>query len=94
MDQQTQDMVAAELKRFVADLNLTDAQKAQAKTAFENLSERADEYMKSGKTPTKEEVAAWRTNFRTKLEAFLTPEQLAKWDAEAAKAKTFFGQSV
>ena len=89
-----QEAVAAELKRFAADLNLSDAQKAQAKAAFENAAQKADEYKKSGKTPTKEEVAAWKANFRTKLVAFLTPEQLTKWDAEVAKAKTFMGQSV
>jgi hypothetical protein len=25
---------------------------------------------------------------------FFTPEQLVKWDAEVAKAKTFLGQTV
>jgi hypothetical protein len=89
-----QEAVSAELKRFAADLNLSDAQKSQAKAAIENARVKVAEYKKSGKTPTKEEVAAWRTNFRSKLVAFLTPEQLTKWDAEVSKAKTFMGQDV
>lgn len=89
-----QEAVAAELKRFGADLNLTDAQKAQAKTAFEAASAKVAEFQKSGKTLSKEEVAAMHTTLRTKLVAFLTPEQLTKWDAEMAKAKTFLGQHV
>lgn len=89
-----QEAVAAELKRFAADLNLSDEQKAQARKAFENAGAKVAEYRESGKTVTQEDVAAWRANFRTKLVAFLTPEQLEKWDAEAAKAKTFLGQHV
>jgi hypothetical protein len=31
---------------------------------------------------------------RERVEKFFTPEQLAKWDAEIAKAKTFLGHTV
>jgi hypothetical protein len=31
---------------------------------------------------------------RQRLISFLTPEQLNKWDAEAAKAKEFLGQKL
>lgn len=89
-----QQAVAAEFKRFMADLNLTDDQKAQAKAALDNAGKKLTEYADSGKQPTQEDVAAWRANFRTKLEGFLTSEQLAKWDAEMAKAKTFLGQRM
>ena len=91
---QEQEAVAVELKRIAAELILSDAQKSQAKMAIENARVKIAEYKRSGKTPTKEEVTAWRTNFRAKLVAFLTPEQLTKWDAEVAKAKTFMGQTV
>ncbi len=31
---------------------------------------------------------------RVRLEKFLTPAQLTKWDAEAAKAKEFLGERL
>ena len=94
MDVQTQDMVANELKRFAADLNLTDAQKEQAKAAIEGAQKKIADYKASGRTPTPQEIAAWKANFREKLVKFLTPEQLTKWDAEVAKSKSFMGLPV
>ena len=91
MDAQMQEMVTTELKRIVAELNLTDAQKEQAKPAIEAAQKKIAEYKASGKTPTPQEVAAWRANFREKLVKVLTPEQLRTWDAEVAKARTFMG---
>jgi|SwirhirootsSR3_FD_contig_41_12148208_length_444_multi_5_in_0_out_0_1 protein CpxP len=94
MDSQMQELVASELRRIVTELNLTDAQKEQAKPAIEAAQRKIAEYKASGKTPTPQEVATWRANFREKLVAFLTPEQLKKWDAEVAKSKTFMGQAA
>jgi hypothetical protein len=94
MDAQMQEMVANELRRIVTELNLTEAQKEQAKPAIEAAQKKIAEYRASGKTPTPQEVAMWRANFREKLVAFLTPEQLRKWDTEVAKAKTFMGQAA
>jgi hypothetical protein len=39
-------------------------------------------------------VAENRTAIRERIVSFLTPEQLAKWDAEVAKAKEFLGQKI
>ena len=94
METQMQDTVANELKRIAADLNLTDAQKVQAKAAIEGAQKKIADYKASGKTPTPQEIAAWKANFRERLVKFLTPEQLTKWDAEVAKARTFMGQPV
>ena len=94
METQMQDTVANELKRIAADLNLTDAQKAQAKVAIEGAQKKIADYKASGKTPTPQEIAAWKANFRERLVKFLTPEQLTKWDAEAAKARMFMGQPM
>ena len=94
MDVQTQDMVANELKRIAAELNLTDAQKEQAKVAIEGAQKKIADYRASGKTPTPQEIAMWKANFRERLVKFLTPEQLTKWDAEVAKARTFMGQPM
>jgi hypothetical protein len=38
--------------------------------------------------------AGQRDAIRAKVEAFLNPDQLKKWDAEVAKAKTFLGYGV
>ena len=94
MSVQMQDMVANELKRIGGELNLTEAQKEQAKAAIEGAQKKIAEYKASGKTPTPQEIAAWKANFRERLVKFLTPEQLTKWDAEAAKARTFLGQPM
>jgi hypothetical protein len=43
---------------------------------------------------TLRKVADNRATIRQRLVGFLTPEQLTKWDAEAAKAKEFLGQKL
>ena len=92
------EVVETELKRFAADLNLTDAQKAQLKTALENAHEKIDEIRAKNPNITKADVVAklkeHRSEIRERVVKFLTPEQLTKWDAEVTKAKTFLGQSV
>jgi len=56
------------------------------------------EYKKQNPNATKEDlirrVADNRAAIRGRLTKFLTPEQLAKWDAEVAKAKDFLGQRM
>jgi periplasmic protein CpxP/Spy len=90
--------IADEVKRFGADLNLSDSQKAQLKTAFEKAQERIEEIRKEHPDVTKADVvkklAASRDQIREHVVKFLTPEQLTKWDAEMAKAKTFLGQTM
>jgi protein CpxP len=92
------EVVETELKRFAADLNLTDAQKAQLKTALENAHEKIDEIRAKNPNITKADVVAklkkHRSEIRERVVKFLTPEQLTKWDAEVTKAKTFLGESV
>ena len=87
--------VQQELKRFAADLNLSEDQKARLKTALENARERLDEIRKTNPEITRADVVAKlkevRGPLRERLTAFLSPEQLTKWDAEVAKAKAFLG---
>ena len=89
--------VQSELKRFAADLNLSEDQKTQLKTALESAREKLDEVRKSNPDITKGDVIAKlkevRAPLRERVTAFLTPEQLTKWDAEVAKAKAFLGYS-
>jgi periplasmic protein CpxP/Spy len=92
------EVVETELKRFAADLNLTDAQKSQFKAALENAHERIDEARAKNPNATRADVVAKlkenRGAMRQRIEKFLTPEQLTKWDAEAAKAKEFLGERL
>src|SRR5262245_66495588 len=90
--------VETELKRIVADLNLSDAQKAQLKTGLENAQERLEEIREKHPDVTRADVIAkiieQRDSLRQRVVKFLTPEQLTKWDAEVAKARTFLGINV
>ena len=90
--------VAAELKRFGAELNLTDDQKQKLHTALIEARGRVAEYLKANPNMPKGEiiskVTANREAIRQRLVNFLSPEQLTKWDAEAAKAKEFLGQKL
>ena len=87
--------VAAELKRFAGDLSLSDDQKSKLQTALENAREKLDEIRQANPDMSRADVIAKlksvRATARERLVDFLTPEQLGKWDAEIAKAKTFLG---
>src|SRR5262245_11034459 len=88
-------IVETELRRFAADLNLSDDQKAKLKTGLENAYERLEEIRAEYPDVTKADVIrkiiAERDAVRERVVNFFTPEQLEKWDAEAAKARTFLG---
>src|SRR4029453_3194312 len=83
--------VQTELKRFAADLNLSEDQKTKLKTALASAREKLDEVRANKADITKADVIAKlkevRAPLRERVTAFLTPEQLTKWDAEVAKAK-------
>ena len=85
--------IVVELKRLGTELNLTDQQKEGLKTFLTEKYEKLQEYRKENPNISKEDVAQYiaknRSAGREKLEKFLTPEQLTKWDAEIAKAKDF-----
>jgi protein CpxP len=85
--------IAVELKRLGSELNLTDQQKEGLKSFLTEKYEKLQEYRKENPNISKEDVAQYiaknRSAGREKLEKFLTPEQLTKWDAEIAKAKDF-----
>ncbi len=92
------DAVANELKRFGADLNLSDDQKQKLQGFMTEASERLQDYRQQNPNASKEDlikkVADNRASIRQRLVNFLTPEQLTKWDTEAAKAKEFLGQKL
>jgi dsDNA-binding SOS-regulon protein len=88
--------IAAELKRLVTELNLSDSQREQLKTFLTEKYEQLQEYKKQNPNISREDIAQYiaknRTAGREKIERFLTPEQLKIWDAEVAKAKDFLSQ--
>jgi periplasmic protein CpxP/Spy len=90
--------VATELKQFARDLNLSNEQKEKLQTAMAEAREKIEEYVKKNPNTTRADiiskVKARRTEIRERVEKFLTPDQLSKWDAEVAKAKEFLGQRL
>jgi protein CpxP len=95
LNPESKEAVVAELKRFSASLNLSEDQKKQLQTALENARERLDQIRKTHPDITKadviEKLKSVRASARERVVKFLTPDQLAKWDAEVSKAKTFLG---
>ena len=98
MKPETAKIVETQLKQFAADLNLSDAQKAQLKTGLENAREKLDEIRQNHPDVTKADVIAKikaeRSSLRERVVKFFTPEQLAKWDTGVARAKTFLGETI
>jgi len=92
------DQVASELKRFGADLHLTDDQKARLQEFLGEAHAKVADYLKANPNAKKadiiNQVAANRDQIRQRLVNFLSPEQLTKWDAEVSKAKEFLGQQM
>jgi periplasmic protein CpxP/Spy len=90
--------VATELKRFAGDLNLTDQQKEKLEAALAEEREKVGEYLKAHPNTTKAEIVAHvkehRTEIHERVAAFLSPDQLSKWDSEVAKAREFLGQRL
>ena len=84
MTPEVKSRIEDELRRFAAELNLSDAQKAQLRTAFENAEAKLDDN-NPGKV---------RDLIREQVTKILTPQQLTQWDAEMSKAKAFLGHAI
>ena len=98
LTQEQRDLVVDELRRFATDLNLSEDQKQKLQGFLSEASEKLQEYKQQNPNVSREDlirkVADNRATIRQRLISFLTPEQLTKWDAEAAKAKEFLGQKL
>jgi hypothetical protein len=90
--------VAAELKRFGTDLQLSDDQKSKLQDFLSEARGKVAQYQQANPSATKadmiRQVATNRDELRQRLTNFLTPDQLQKWDAEVGRAKEFFGQQM
>src|SRR5436190_630159 len=92
------DAITTELKKIGQELNLSDSQKAQLRTALEERHAKIQEFRQQNPDISKKElvqkIVSIRGGLRERVVQFLTPQQLEKWDAEVAKAKEFLGQSI
>ena len=92
------EQVATELRRFAADLDLSEEQKEKLQAALADGREKVGEYLKAYPNTTKAETVAKvkerRVEIHRRAASFLNPEQLDKWDNEVAKAKEFLGQRL
>jgi hypothetical protein len=92
------DAVTTELKKFAQELSLSDTQKEQLRTHLADKYARLQEFMKQNanisRTELVQKIVSIRGSLREQVVKFLTPQQLAKWDAEVARAKEFLGQNI
>jgi periplasmic protein CpxP/Spy len=95
---EVREQVAAELKRFGADLKLTDDQKTTLQQFLTEARAKVADYRAANPNATPadiiKEVASHRDQLRQRLVNFLTPEQLKTWDTEISNAKEFLGQKL
>ena len=98
MTAEYREQVATELKRFAADINLSDEQKEKLHAALAEGREKVGEYLKTYPNTSKAEIVTkvkeHRGEIHQRVAKFLTPEQLGKWDNEVDKAKEFLGQKL
>jgi periplasmic protein CpxP/Spy len=87
-----------ELKKFAQELSLSDTQKEQLRTHLADKYARLQEFLKQNanisRTELVQKIVSIRGSLREQVVKFLTPQQLAKWDAEVARAKEFLGQKI
>ena len=97
LSNEAKNAVKSELTQFASSLNLSDDQKSRLRTALENAREKLEDMRKAHPNISKEDVIAKlkaaRQPLRERISGFLTPDQLSKWDAQVAKAKSFLGYS-
>jgi hypothetical protein len=98
MNPETAKIVETELKQFAADLNLSETQKTQLRTAMEEAREKLDAIREKHPDATRADFIAKfqevRGSLRERAVKFFTPEQLVKWDAGIARAKAFLGHPI
>jgi len=98
LTQQEREVVTTELKKIGADLNLSEEQKQKVQRFMTEASEKVQEYKEQNPDASREDlvrkIAENRTSIRQRLEDFLTPEQLGKWDSRVATAKEFLGHKL
>ena len=85
MTPEVRSRIEDEVRRFATELNLSEPQKVQLRTVFENAEAKLDDNNPPGKV---------RDSIREHVTKILNPQQLTKWDAEMSKARTFLGHAI
>jgi protein CpxP len=97
LSNEAKEAIKGELMQFASSLSLSDDQKGRLRTALENAREKFEDMRKDHPDISKADVMAKlkeaRAPLRERLSSFLNPDQMSKWDAEVAKAKSFLGYS-
>jgi len=92
------EQVATELKKFGADLNLTDDQKNKLRAFMEQAREKVQAYRTANPNASNADImkaiAQNRDQIREQVTKFLTPDQLSKWDSAVKNAKEFLGERL
>ena len=92
------EQVADQLKKFAADLNLSDDQKDKLRGFLEQAKEKVQAYKNANPNASTADivkaVGSHRDQIREQVVKFLTPEQLTKWDAAVKSAKEFLGEKL
>jgi hypothetical protein len=92
------ELVADQLKKFGAELNLSDDQKDKLRGFLEQAKEKVQAYRSANPNASTADmvkaVASHRDQLREQVVKFLTPEQLTKWDAAVKNAKEFLGEKL
>jgi len=95
MSPEKQDAVATELKIFSQAVGLSQTQKDQLRARLADKQTRLQEFrQQNANIPRKDllkKIAEMRRILRIEIVSLLTPQQLEKWDAEAARAQEFLG---
>jgi hypothetical protein len=90
--------VADQVKKFAADLNLSDDQKEKLRGSLEQAKEKVQAYRTANPNASAVDlvkaVASNRDQIRQQVVSFLTPDQLTKWDSNVKNAKEFLGEKL
>ena len=92
------EQVTNEVKKFAANLNLSDDQKDRLRGMLEQAKERVQAYRTANPNATPGDilkaVAQNRDQIRDQLSKVLSPEQMSKWDTAVKGAKEFLGEKL
>jgi hypothetical protein len=92
------EQVATELKKFAADLNLSDDQKNKLRGMLESAKEKVQAYRTANPNASTADmvkaISQHRDQIRQQVVGVLTPDQLTKWDSAAKTAKEFLGEKL
>ena len=92
------EQVANEVKKFAANLNLSDDQKNRLRGMLEQAKEKVQAYRTANPNASSADilkaVAQNRDQIRQQLSTVLSPDQMTKWDTAIKGAKEFLGEKL